>query len=72
MSPINSILVSSHTNVSDKININLQPSVQGEINYISRVTTDSGKNLADKKTERMYTVTDESKEKNEMHVRFKF
>ena len=70
MSPINSILVSSHTNVSDKININLQPSVQGEINYISRVTTDSGKNLADKKTERMYTVTDESKEKNEMHVKF--
>ena len=70
MSPINSILVSSHTNVSDKLNINLQPSVQGEINYISRVTTDSGKNLADKKTERMYTVTDESKEKNEMHVKF--
>jgi len=70
VSPINSILVSSHTNVSDKININLQPSVQGEINYISRVTTDSGKNLADKKTERMYTVTDESKEKNEMHVKF--
>jgi len=70
VSPINSILVSSHTNVSDKLNINLQPSVQGEINYISRVTTDSGKNLADKKTERMYTVTDESKEKNEMHVKF--